>query len=130
MELLIYIILLAFFVVGCWEASLVSEYEPSLHTSPGEKQGYAFTIICAFVNIVGSAILTYSLVHATTGYIYQACIFIWSCVLFAGIFNHHTQTGPFQDVVIVQFSLVLTSSVIGMIGYCVSKYADSNARVQ
>ena len=112
---------IAVFMLGCWEASRASQHEPTLEMSPGEKQGYAFTVICAVVNIAGSIILTCSLClekkekekEEYHGCLPQCVLFIWCCVLFAGIFNDKIRTGPFQDVVVAQFSFMMTS--IGLV---------------
>jgi hypothetical protein len=121
---------LAVFMLGCWEAYRASENEPTLHTSPGEKQGYAFAVICAFVNIAGSIILTCSMLIKNEkkekedyhGCLPQCALFIWCCFLFAGIFNDDIRTGPFQDVVVAQFYFMMTSlglaCCLGCCGAC------------
>jgi hypothetical protein len=120
---------LAVFILGCWEARLASENVPSVETSPGETQGYAFTVFCAIINITGAVFLTYLLCNdekadkdAPSGCL-QCGLFVWTCVLFAGIFNHDIRTGPFQNVVIAQFFLSLSSigflCCLGAVGACV-----------
>lgn len=113
----VFILNLAVFGVGCWEADRANSNVPTVDTSPGETQGYAFAIVCAVLNIAGSVLLTCSLCldkkREPEG-VKQNCsvqcgVFIWGCVLFAGIFNHTIRTGPFQDVVVVQFSMAMAS---------------------
>ncbi len=119
---------LAVFLLGCWEAGLASENVPSVETSPGETQGYAFTVLCAVVNITGAVFLTYLLCNDVKAdkdapSLLQCGLFVWTCVLFAGIFNHDIRTGPFQEVVVAQFCLTLSSigllCCLGAVGVCV-----------
>ena len=117
------------FLVGCWEAEIAAQHEPTLHTSPGEKQGYAFTVISAFVNIGGAVLLTCVLLcgkkqteekeETSNGCLPHCALFVWCCVLFAGIFNHDIRTGPFQEVVIAQFSMAMVGiSLLCCLGCC------------
>ena len=131
---------IAVFFLGCWEADMASGHVPTMHTSPGETQGYAFTVFCAIVNITGSVFLTYLLCRddkandkaddkdAPSGCLLQCGLFVWTCVLFAGIFNHDIRTGPFQDVVVAQFCLALSgiglSCCLGAVGVCVVAHEE------
>jgi hypothetical protein len=128
---------LGVFFLGCWEAERASGHEPSMHTSPGEIQGYAFTVVCAVCNIMGAVFLTCLLCRDEKadkaddmhpGCVLQCGLFVWTCVLFAGIFNHDIRTGPFQDVVVAQFCLALSSiglaCCLGAVGVCVVAHEE------
>jgi|LauGreDrversion4_2_1035121.scaffolds.fasta_scaffold255827_4 hypothetical protein len=102
------------FALGCWEAFLANQHEPTLQSSPGFYQGYIFTTICAILNIMSSVLMTCLLLFRDTKKENNAATVSWTClvaiwgiVLFAGMVNDKIYTGPFQIVVIVQFAITM-----------------------
>jgi hypothetical protein len=110
---IVYLLNLGVFILGCWEAYVASNHDPTLRTTPGEKQGYAFTVICAAFNITSSILFMYSQFtkkkeEKNEGCLPHVALFVWCCFLFAGIFDHRVRTGPFQAVVLAQFSFMMS----------------------
>ena len=109
----------ALFGVGAWEANVALRHQPTSESTPGLLQGYIFTIVSSILNIVGSIISACLLIchvedeQTSTATSLSCIVIIWSIVLFAGMINHDIYTGPFQDVVIVQFCIT-------MIGTCLA----------
>lgn len=107
------------FALGCWEAFLAHQNEPTLQSSPGFYQGYIFTTICAILNIMSSVLMTCLLMFrdptkennnaATVSW--TCLVAIWGIVLFAGMVNDEIYTGPFQIVIVIQFGIT-------MAGFC------------
>lgn len=104
------------FGVGCWEANLARQHEPSRHSSPGFIHGYVYAIFACVTNImVGISLLCMVGMYdpkkedkkEASPASLTCIIAIWSIVLFAGMIDDDIRTGPFQPVVIAQFAITM-----------------------
>lgn len=98
------------FLIGCWEADLAFDNEPTIHSSPGFINGYFYTVFASITNIVSSFVLTLMLYFRNDKITisYLICIIsIWGLVLFVGMINDDIRTGPFQYVVVAQLIITI-----------------------
>lgn len=106
------------FGLGCWEANLARNHEPTGDSSPGYIQGYVFALLCSILNIMLAVIMMciYMMKERNSekndahGMSLGCLIAIWGIVLFAGMIDNNIRTGPFQPVVIAQFCVTMVSA--------------------
>jgi hypothetical protein len=101
------------FALGVWESTVAHSHEPSSTDSPGYIHGYIFTVVTAVMNIMSSVfMLCYMMIRKeedkdSSASLLPCVVGIWSIVLFSGMITGDIHTGPFIDVVIVQFVITI-----------------------
>lgn len=103
------------FMIGCWEAMLAIQNEPTNESTPGFINGYAYTVFACIVNIMSSCLLILMIYFKNDEEIpaFITCaISIWTIVLVAGMINDDIRTGPFQSVVVAQFIITIVGFLL------------------
>lgn len=126
-------IYLSFFCIGVWEADIASNHDPNnIYLTGQEKEGYAFTVCKSIINILTGIFGTLlSLVQRESEeyelkpkpelnqiYFINLGVTIWCIIIFSNIINKKSDIGPFEQVIVAEFIILIIGISCVLLVYC------------